>query len=178
MNNSRINTYKLSSAAVLAALYAVLTIALAPISYGAVQFRVSELLCIMPFFVPFSAWGLFAGCIVANLITGNVFDIVFGSLATLAAALITAYIGKRSRNRKSALLACFQPVIFNALVVGAVITWAYDGMNIFQYPGVFAFNALTVGLGEAAVLYILGYPLTLWLPRQKFFADFMEKANG
>ena len=89
-------TLKLATAAVVGACYAVLTMILAPISYGAVQFRVSEALCILPFFMPCTAWGLFGGSDhIANLLTGNIFDIVFGSLATLAAALITAEIGRR-----------------------------------------------------------------------------------
>ncbi len=73
-------TRKLALAAVVAAAYAVLTIFLAPISYSSVQCRISEVLCILPFFLPSSAWGLFAGCLLANLITGNALDIVFGPL--------------------------------------------------------------------------------------------------
>ena len=82
---------KLTFAAVVGALYAALTIALAPISYGPLQFRVSEVLCILPFFFPFTAWGLFVGCALANLFgSGLLPDIVFGSLATLLAALCTS----------------------------------------------------------------------------------------
>ena len=84
---------RLAVSAVVAAAYAALTVALAPISYGAVQFRVSEALTALPFLMPSTVWGIFAGCILANLFTGNLFDIVFGSLATLGAALTTAYFG-------------------------------------------------------------------------------------
>ena len=87
-------TLRLAVSAVVAAAYAALTVALAPISYGAVQFRVSEALTVLPFLMPFTAWGLFAGCILANLYTGSVVDILFGSLATLLAALLTARFGK------------------------------------------------------------------------------------
>ena len=73
MNNPRkISTLLLATCAVVAAAYAALTIALAPISYGAVQFRVSEALTILPFFIPGTVWGLTAGCVLANLFTGNV----------------------------------------------------------------------------------------------------------
>ena len=173
----RTNTRMLSLCAELGASYAVLTIALAPISYGAVQCRVSEIFCIMPFFVPGCEWGLFAGCIAANLMTGNVFDIVFGSLATLFAGMCTAAIGRRGQDLGHAALACLMPVIFNALVVGAVITRAYNGLGIFSHPAALAVNALQVGLGEAGVMFILGLPLCSFLPRKKFFREFTGRVK-
>ena len=176
MNQSP-RTRMLAVCAMLAAAYAALTIALAPISYGAVQFRVSEALTILPFFIPGTVWGLFAGCILANLFTGNIFDIVFGSLATLLAGLLTARFGRGGNTVKNRLLACLMPVVFNAVIVGAVITWAYEGQSIFERPGLFALNAAWVGLGEAGVLYLIGYPLLKYLPRLKFFREFVEKCK-
>lgn len=178
MNNRPLRAHTLAAAAIVGAAYAVLTMALAPISYGAIQLRVSEVLCILPYFMPCTAWGLFIGCAAANLLTGNIFDIIFGSLATLAAALLTAAIGKRKHTLANSALACLMPVVFNALVVGAVITAAYEGMNLFQHFGVFALNAAYVGLGEAIVLYVLGLPLMRYLPGKKFFKEFMEKVNS
>ena len=178
MNNKPLRAHTLAAAAIVGAAYAVLTMALAPISYGAIQLRVSEVLCILPYFMPCTAWGLFIGCAVANLLTGNLFDIIFGSLATLTAALLTAAIGKRKRTLANSALACLMPVVFNALVVGAVITAAYEGMNLFQHFGIFALNAAYVGLGEAIVLYVLGLPLMRYLPGKKFFKEFMEKVNS
>ena len=177
MNNKPLRAHTLAAAAIVGAAYAVLTMALAPISYGAIQLRVSEVLCILPYFMPCTAWGLFIGCAAANLLTGNIFDIIFGSLATLAAALLTAAIGKRKHTLANSALACLMPVVFNALVVGAVITAAYEGMNLFQHFVVFAMNAAYVGLGEAIVLYVLGLPLMRYLPGKKFFREFMEKVN-
>ena len=170
-------TRVLCAAAVIGAAYAVMTIALAPISYGAVQFRVSEALCIMPLFIPGTAWGLAAGCVLANLLTGNIFDIIFGSLATLAAAFCTAAIGRRGSTCLITLAGCMMPVVFNAVVVGAVITQAYNGMDIFSHLGVFALNAAQVGLGELGVMLLIGYPLARFLPRQAFFSDFVEKCK-
>lgn len=178
MNNKPMRAHTLAAAAIVGAAYAVLTMALAPISYGAIQLRVSEVLCILPYFMPCTAWGLFIGCAAANLLTGNIFDIIFGSLATLAAALLTAAIGKRKHTLANSALACLMPVVFNALVVGAVITAAYEAMNLFQHFGVFALNAAYVGLGEAIVLYVLGLPLMRYLPGKKFFKEFMEKVNS
>ena len=84
---------------------------LGSLAWGPIQFRVSEALCILPFFMPCTAWGLFGGCIIANLLTGNIFDIVFGSLATLAAALITAEIDRRGHDLGRKILACLMPVL-------------------------------------------------------------------
>ena len=122
-----ITTRKLAAAAVTGAAYAALTMLLAPISYGAIQCRVSEVLCILPFFIPCTAWGLFAGCAIANLLSAaGIFAVVFGSLATLLAALCTAWLG-RGRGAQSWLrcvLAALMPVVFNFVFVGAVLTWS------------------------------------------------------
>lgn len=174
MNNK---TRLLCVSAVVGAAYAVLTVALAPISYGALQFRLSEALCILPYFIPGTAWGLAAGCCIANLMTGNIFDIIFGSLATLLAAFCTARIGRRGHTALSALCACLMPVLFNSVVVGAVITQAYNGMDIFSHLGVFALNAAQVGLGEAGVMLLVGYPLTRLLPEKAFFRELIEKCK-
>lgn len=126
----KINTRNLITAAVVGALYAVLTMVLAPISYGALQFRVSEVLCILPFFMPFTAWGLFVGCIVANLMsTAGVLDVVFGSLATLITCLCIAWCGKKGNTLKARLLACLMPVVWNGLIVGATLTIALAGLT-------------------------------------------------
>ena len=174
MNNK---TRLLCVSAVVGAAYAVLTVALAPISYGALQFRLSEALCILPYFIPGTAWGLAAGCCIANLMTGNIFDIIFGSLATLLAAFCTARIGRRGHTALSALCACLMPVLFNSVVVGAVITQAYNGMDIFSHLGVFALNAAQVGIGEAGVMLLVGYPLTRLLPEKAFFRELIEKCK-
>ena len=116
-----ITTRKLTAAAVTGAAYAALTMLLAPISYGAIQYRVSEVLCILPFFIPCTAWGLFAGCAIANLLSAaGIFDVVFGSLATLLAALCTAWLG-RGRGAQSwvrCILGALMPVVVNFLFLG------------------------------------------------------------
>ena len=159
---------KLALAAVIAAIYAALTMSLAPISYGMIQFRVSEVLCILPFFFPFSAWGLFIGCVLANLLSSfGIIDIVFGSLATLLAALGTMGLGKISRERLwTKVLACLPPVVVNGVVVGAII--AYSTTPDMFWAG-FITNALWVAFGEFVVLYVLGLPLLIWLPKTRVF---------
>ena len=170
-------TLRLAVSAVVAAAYAALTVALAPISYGAVQFRVSEALTVLPFLMPFTAWGLFAGCILANLYTGSVVDILFGSLATLLAALLTARFGKKGNTVKNRLLGCLMPVLFNAVIVGAVLTWGYQIREFSSPLASCAFNALTVGLGEAGVLYLIGYTLLCQLPKIRSIREFVDRVN-
>ena len=172
----KINTRNLITAAIIGALYAVLTMVLAPISYGPLQFRVSEVLCILPFFMPYTAWGLFAGCIIANLMsTAGVLDVVFGSLATLITCLCVAWCGKRGNTLKNRIIACFMPVFWNALIVGATLTVALAGLNPLEDFGAFAVYAGQVGLGELGVMYVIGLPLMTYLPKQRFFSEFVDK---
>ena len=156
-------------AAVVAATYAALTM-VNPIGYGPVQLRFSEALCVLPFFFPFSTWGLFIGCIVANLISAyGVIDIIFGSLATLLAALCTMYIGRKSLGgTASKVLACLPPVVFNAIIIGAMIAFLSTN-DVSKFWPSFMVNALTVGLGELATLYVLGLPILIFMPRTGFY---------
>ena len=108
------NTQKLTLAAMVAAAYAVLSLlgAVFGITYGPIQVRFSEALCLLPFLFPETAWGLGVGCLIANLFSPyGVLDIVVGSLATLIAALITS----RCRN---VWLAALPPVACNMVLVG------------------------------------------------------------
>ena len=170
--------FRLAVLAVIAAAYVALTIALAPISYGPIQFRVSEALTALPFLIPSAAWAVFVGCVLANLYTGSVLDIVFGSLATLLAGLLTARFGKKGNTVKNRLLGCLMPVLFNAVIVGAVLTWGYQFQEFPENPlASFGFNALTVGLGEAGVLYLIGYTLLRQLPKIKVIREFIARVN-
>lgn len=150
-NNTHANIIKLVKGAATAALYVLLTLSVAPISSGLMQLRLSEGLCVLPYFMPEAAVGLFIGCAVANLLTGAMwFDVVFGSLATLLAALITAYMGRRSMNK---WLAPSSAVIINALVVGAVLCYGYRvGVG-------YGLCVLYVGIGQAICCYAVGMPL-------------------
>lgn len=139
--------------AVIAALYATLTIAFMPISYGQVQVRVSEVLTVLPFLTPAAIPGLFIGCIVANFYGGlGIIDIIFGSLATLIAAYLTYKMPKK-------LLAPLPPVIVNAIIVGVEL-------NIISGAPLIA-TVLWVGFGEALACYILGYPVLVQLSKYK-----------
>ena len=169
---------KITFAGVTAALYAALTIASSPIAYGAIQFRISEVLCILPFFFPFTVPGLFVGCIIANLFSPyGILDLAVGSAATLAAALVTMKLGKAAGDRiVIKALACFPPVIFNALMIGAVIAWSTVGAGDPFLPA-FAINGLRVGFGEFIIMYVLGLPLMVYLPKTNIYT-FLTKQYG
>lgn len=154
----------LSYAALIAAVYAALAVGLAPISFGLIQCRVAEALCVLPFLTGAAVPGLFVGCLLANLLTGAPApDVLFGSLATLAAALLTYGIKKLGCSK---LLAPLPPVLVNAAVVGALLVYVYDvGVS---YPLAF----LYVFAGQAAACCGMGLPLLAilekhakkWLP--------------
>lgn len=159
---------RLTFAAVTAAAYVCLALAAAPISFGPLQLRIAEALCILPFFIPCAGWGLFAGCIIANLIGGaGIPDVVFGSAATLAAAFATSAI-------KSRPLACLPPAVINGIVVGAVLARLYSPDAFLQ---AFLLYSAQVFAGEALVLYALGLPLMYVLPKIKAFTQ-LQKSLG
>ena len=142
VNSQSNRTRRLAVSAVIAALYAALTIALAPISYGPLQFRVSEALTVMPFLIPGTVWGVFVGCILANLLgpSAGITDIIFGSLATLIAAVGTWYF------RKNKWIAAACPVIANGVIVGLVLSLTYN------LP--FFLTALQVAAGELLAVLV------------------------
>ena len=115
-----LNPRSLCLSAVIAALYAALTLLLAPISYGPIQLRLSEALTVLPILLPQAVPGLFVGCLIANLYTGMLTDIVFGSLATLLAAIGTYLL------RKKPVLAAACPVVSNGVIVGLVLSLSFN----------------------------------------------------
>lgn len=161
---------KIVLAGAVAAVYAALTIVEAPIAYGPVQFRIAEALCVLPFFFPATVPGLFVGCIIANLLSPyGILDIVAGAAASLLAALATMLLGRIKRSTIAVkAIACFPPVILNAIIIGGVIAWASTGGG-GAFWAAFAVSGIQVGLGQLAVLYILGLPLMIYLPKTRVF---------
>lgn len=160
MSNSRFTTHQLATAGVIAALYAVLAYfaSIFGIAYGPIQCRFSEALCVLPFLFPAATPGLFVGCLVANLLSPyGALDIIFGSLATLLAAVWTQHTHHK-------WLAPLPPVLCNAVIVGAVISFQETGFT-GAFAGAFVYNAVTVGVGEAIACYVLGGVLLTVLPK-------------
>ena len=153
---ARMTTYRIVFAAVIAALYAALTILLAPISYGEIQCRVSEALCVLPFFCFEAVPGLTIGCFLANLMTGEPMDMLFGTLATFLAAVATYLIGKR---KLPAWLAPLPPVLSNAFIVGWLL------VHVYQVGMPFWLATASVAAGEAVACYVIGMPLIALLKR-------------
>ena len=161
----KFTTRRLAFAGILAALYAVVTYLCMPFAYGSIQFRLSEALAVLCCFTPVSIVGMVLGCVVANIFTTlsfPVIDIVFGSLATFLACMITWKMS-RSLDKKPWLiwLIPLPTILCNAVIVGAEIAYFFTEGEAFL-PA-FGYNFLTVGAGEAAVMYVLGVPLLLFL---------------
>ena len=172
MNNSkttRERLFFLAQAAVIAALYAAVTLApgISAISYGPFQFRIAEALTILPALTFAAVPGLALGCVLANgfglLLGANIagaWDVLIGSAATLLAALCS-YALRKSCVKGVPVLAAVPPVLFNGLIVGAELSL------VLRLP--FWATAGEVALGELSVVFLLGLPLALLLKRTKIF---------
>lgn len=155
-------TRRICIGGIIAAVYAVLTLSLPYLSYGPIQIRFSEALTILPFFFPEAIPSLAIGCFIANLLgSPYVLDWVFGTLATLLAALWTSQM-------KNRWLAPLPPVICNVVIVGAEIAWFETGFSS-GFAVAWIYNGLTVGVGELIACYILGMLLLYFLPRIPYF---------
>lgn len=127
---------------VTAALYAALTVFLAPISYGPIQFRLSEVLNLLAFVNPIFAPGIVLGCFIANLFSPlGIIDVVFGTSATLIAVIMIM-------KTKNLFVASLWPVIVNGVIIGIELQYA------FQVP--FLIGAFQVAIGEFVVVSIIG----------------------
>ena len=156
MNNKK--AYFITQAAVIAALYVVLTLFINAfdLASGAIQVRISEALTILPYFTPAAVPGLFIGCLLSNFMTGAaIWDIIFGSLATLIGAIGTYLL------RKWKWCASLPPILSNTIIIPFVLTYAYG------IPGGIPFFMLTVGAGEVLSCGVLGMILLFALQRYR-----------
>ena len=148
------NTYFLVYGAVIAAIYVALTMAFQPISFGTVQFRISEALCVLPYFTPAAVPGVFIGCFLSNLLCGAAgLDIVFGSLATLIGA-VGSYALRRNR-----WLVCVPPILSNTVIIPWVLRFAYGSTDLIPIA------MISVGIGEILAIGVLGSILLTALER-------------
>ena len=152
------NTRFLTQSGVIAAVYVLLTMLAAALGLdsGAIQLRLSEALTILPVFTPAAVPGLFIGCLLSNLLAGGViWDVIFGSLATLLGAVGTRLL------RKNRWLACLPPILANVLIIPFVLTYAYG------IPGGIPWFMFTVGMGEVLSCGLLGQLLWSTLDKHK-----------
>ena len=147
-----LTTRSLCVSAVIAALYAAMTLLLAPISYGPIQLRLSEAMTLFPMLLPQAIPGLFVGCLIANLYTGMLTDIIFGSLATPLAAVGTYLL------RRKPFLAASCPVISNGVIVGLVLALSAN------LP--LALTMVQVAIGEIGAV-IVGFIILSAMKRAK-----------
>ncbi len=148
----------MAHAAMIAAIYVVLTILFRPFSFGEIQVRIAEALTVLPVFTPAAIPGLFIGCLIGNILGGAILpDIVFGSLATLIGAMLTYVLRKQSR-----YLAVLPPILSNTLIIPFVLRYAY-GVNLPIY-----WMMLTVGIGEVLSCGVLGIILHSALQKYKY----------
>ncbi|WP_308616209.1 QueT transporter family protein [uncultured Enorma sp.] len=177
---------EIAQVGVIAAVYAACTLIallfLGSLAWGPVQFRVSEALCVLALFTPAAVPGLTLGCAIANIAniafsgTGmlGLLDVIFGSLATCAGAAFTW----KMRERPAVALA--GPVIANALIVPAYLPILLQATGFYTipftsisldgaWPFMYLFGLVATGVGEAVIMYVLGYPLGKSLARTPYF---------
>lgn len=145
--------------AMVAALYIALTVGIAPLSYGDIQFRFAEILVLLCFFRRDYAYALIIGCFVANWFSPmGIYDVVFGTLQTAFSAIM---IG-RSRHLWVAII---YPVA-SMVIIALELYWILD------LP--FWMSLLTTTIGEFVVVGIIGFPLFTWLQKNEFFLKLIE----
>ncbi len=156
----------LAQAAVIAALYVVLTLIANTLGLAnySIQVRFSEVLTILPVFIPAAIPGLFVGCLLSNILTGCiVWDIIFGPIATLLGALGTYIL----RKNKKKWVATLPPILSNTIIVPFVLSYAY------KFEGSIPYFMITVGLGEIISCGVLGMILyaSLFKYRKQIFGQ-------
>ncbi|WP_346668264.1 QueT transporter family protein [uncultured Subdoligranulum sp.] len=158
--DGHVSVQRLVRCAVIAAVYVVLCLVLAPFSYGAVQVRIAEALCLLPVFGAEYIIGVTLGCFLANLFGSTIIDVIFGTIATLLACLVT-YRLRNVRIKGLAIPASLPPVLFNAVIVGIEITLFFTDYTAMSAPVwlLCISNGISVGIGELISCTILGVAL-------------------
>ena len=171
---------RMVTCAMLAAIYAAVSLALAPISFSTVQVRVSEAMTLLPVFDPIAIIGVTLGCLITNLVgfmTGaNILgwlDILFGTAATLIAAWMT-WLLRDVRMKGLPVLAAIPPVLVNAVVIGMELCWLLAGE--FNWS-VFLINAAGVGIGQLISCFVLGLPFVWWLEKTGLHRKIFSRSN-
>ena len=151
-------TKKITRVGVVAGLYAVITLVLGSISYGQIQFRISEVMTLLPLFGKEYILSLTIGCFLANVIGPyGLPDIILGTLATFISVYLVYLTGKLMKNKKGyIIIASLWPTIVNAIIIGGVML-----NGLFKLPLIL--SILQVGFGQFVVITIIGVPLFRFL---------------
>jgi len=161
-------TKKIVRAGIIGGLYVVLSLLTLPIASGAIQFRVSDALTILPLFFVEAIPALFVGCMLSNLITGCMFlDILLGSLITLVASILTYMVGKMlKKSWLKVFVGGLFPVILNALILPIIWVVCYGAIEYVYY-----LQALFLLISQSLSVYLLGTPIFITLKKR------MDKIN-
>lgn len=149
----------ITQSAAIAAMYVALTLfaGVFNLAGGAIQLRISEALTILPYFTFSAVPGLFIGCLISNILLGSViWDVIFGSIATLTGAIITYFLRKKSK-----YFAPLGPIVSNTVIIPFVLSYAY-GVEKAMW-----FLFLTIGIGEVLSCGVLGMILLNSLKKRK-----------
>ena len=151
-------TKTLSRAGVFAGLYVALSLLIMPLSFGFVQVRLAEGLCLLPLIFPEAVPALFIGCIISNLVGGcMLLDVIFGSLITLVAALLSWFVGRLfKRTALKIIIGGLFPVLLNALLLPVVWYFCYGGLKY-----IYIVQAAIILAGQAFSVYAVGTPILL-----------------
>ena len=159
----------IARSALCAALYASLTMACLPLSYGMVQFRISEVMTLLTFFNPSYIPSLLVGCFVANLLgPGGIVDAVFGTCASLF-AFIWIVIARKIKNKKAALFVAAAGPAASSFII------AYEMRLLMMNEYSFCIWFLYIAFGQAVVLYVLGCPLALYVEKNERIMKLIKK---
>lgn len=163
--NLKPTTKIIAQGAIIAALYVVLSLLTYQFSYLEIQCRVAEALCMTIFFTPAGAFGVCVGCFITNLFGGSWMDIVFGTLATVIAAVITSLMVRAMKKKsttlgiRNMLLLPIPTVVVNAVIIPFVLYYGYGIVTMGSATAkasVLALMAFSVGAGEIISCYVFG----------------------
>ena len=170
------SAHHIATAAAVAALYVVLSLLTYQFSYLEIQCRVAEALCMVIYYTPAGIWGVFIGCLITNIFGGMWIDMIFGSLATLTAALLTRPIvsfirkkwGSGKLGLKQSLLIPIPTVLVNTVVIPFVLYYGYgirSFMDATSTLSVLGLMAVSVCAGEVISGYVFGPIVVLIMNR-------------
>jgi len=156
----------LTRGGLIAAVYVLMTMPFAQFAFGPIQFRPAEALTVLPILFPEAVPAVFVGVLISNTISQfGMIDIVFGSLISLAAALVTRWT-------RGSIIAWLSPVVFNALFVSVYVAWFIaDEWWTAAYWLAYAQTAISIGISQAIVVFLLGLPLVAYI-RKAFFREY------
>ena len=160
---NRTKTKKIVLSGIIGGLYVVLSILTLPVASGAIQFRVSEGLTLLPLFFIEAVPGLFFGCMLSNIITGCMaLDVILGSVTTLLASILTYLVGKMFKSHALRIsIGGFFPVILNALFLPLIWLLCYGAIEYVYY-----LQVLFLLISQSISIYAIGTPIYLMLNKQ------------